>query len=329
VTDIVLQGDGKVVAVVDSFVGPAVSPERDDAFYVLRMSSNGSPDPGFDGDGLAVALFGQFTTAAPSAVLLQSDGRILVGGSLTPASGGPGDFALARFNSDGTPDSTTFGAGGRVVTNLGSDDLLFALALQPDAKAVAAGTSGGDLALARYLLGPGDSPPPPACLGRLPATIVGTSGNDTLTGTPGTDVIVGLGGDDTIDGLGGDDRLCGGDGNDSIFGNEGADRIAGEAGIDRLLGGGGDDRLLGGDGDDFLRGDAGNDLLVGERGDDRILGAGGDDTLQGNDGSDVLNGGRDVDVLNGGPEDDPPTDTDTCEAVTGAGEVFSNCEVTT
>lgn len=326
VTDVVVQVDGKVVAVVDSFVGPATSPERDDAFYVVRMTSTGTPDPAFDGDGLAVSFFGRFTTAAPSALVLEPDGKIVVGGSLTPSSGGPGDFALARFNADGTPDATTFGAGGKVVTDLGADDLLFALALQPDAKVVAAGTSGGNLALARYLVGAADSPPPPPCLGRLPATIVGTAGNDTLTGTPATDVIVGLGGDDTIDGLSGDDRICGGDGNDTVYGNEGADRVAGDAGNDRVLGGGGDDRLLGGDGDDLLRGDAGNDVLLGERGNDRLAGAGGDDTLQGNDGSDVLNGGRDVDVFNGGPEDDPPADTDTCEAV-GPTETSSNCEL--
>ncbi|HEY0398453.1 MAG TPA: hypothetical protein VGF00_08705, partial [Acidimicrobiia bacterium] len=42
----------------------------------------------------------------------------------------------------------------------------------------------------------------PTCLG-LPATIVGTMGNDVLNGTPGNDVIIGLGGDDTINGLGG------------------------------------------------------------------------------------------------------------------------------
>jgi uncharacterized delta-60 repeat protein len=329
VTDLVLQPDGKVVAVVDSSQGPAVSPERDDAFYVVRTNPNGSPDPAFDGDGLAVALFGRFTTAAPSAVVLQLDGKIVVGGSSTPASGGPGNFALARFHANGSPDSTTFGAGGLVVTDLGADDLLFALTLQPDTKVVAAGTSGGNLALARYLLGTADAPPPPACLGRLPATIVGTSGSDTLTGTPGTDVIVGLGGDDTIDGLGGDDRICGGDGNDVLIGGDGKDRVGGEGGNDRVLGAGDDDRVLGGDGGDFLRGDAGNDTLLGESGDDRLLGAGGNDTLQGNDGSDTLNGGRDVDVVNGGPEDDPPADVDTCEAVIGTGEVFSNCEVTT
>ena len=37
----------------------------------------------------------------------------------------------------------------------------------------------------------------PMCFG-MPATIVGTAGDDTLTGTPGDDVIVGLEGTDVI-----------------------------------------------------------------------------------------------------------------------------------
>jgi hypothetical protein len=52
----------------------------------------------------------------------------------------------------------------------------------------------------------------------LPATIVGTSGDDNLTGTAGDDVIVGLAGNDVIQGLAGNDRICGGDGDDEIYG---------------------------------------------------------------------------------------------------------------
>ena len=62
----------------------------------------------------------------------------------------------------------------------------------------------------------------PTCLG-LPATIIGTAGNDILNGTPGDDVIMGLGGDDTISGLGGNDTICGGDGNDYCNGGRGRD----------------------------------------------------------------------------------------------------------
>jgi len=51
---------------------------------------------------------------------------------------------------------------------------------------------------------------PPTCFG-MPATIIGTDGDDTLTGTPGNDVIVGLEGRDVIDATsGGSDRVCAG-----------------------------------------------------------------------------------------------------------------------
>jgi Ca2+-binding RTX toxin-like protein len=69
------------------------------------------------------------------------------------------------------------------------------------------------------------------CLG-VPATIVGTPGNDILRATPGDDVIVGLAGNDVIDGRGGDDRICGGNGNDVIQAGAGSDRVDGGAGND-------------------------------------------------------------------------------------------------
>src|SRR6266542_229037 len=90
-----------------------------------------------------------------------------------------------------------------------------------------------------------------------PATIVGTSGDDSLVGTNGRDVIAGLGGNDVVRGLGGDDVICGGPGNDVLNGGPGGDG---------LLGGGGNDVLRGGPGSDGgLSGDLGNDKLYGER----------------------------------------------------------------
>lgn len=75
----------------------------------------------------------------------------------------------------------------------------------------------------------------------MPATIMGTAGDDTIVGTAG---------DDVIDGLAGNDIISGGDG---------ADTICGGAGDDDIYGGDGDDVLIGDDGDDVLSGGAGND----------------------------------------------------------------------
>ena len=120
----------------------ATQPAHDDAFTVVRYNTDGTADPSFDGDGAATALFGEGTNATPAAVALQG-GDIVVGGSVD------GDFALARFNPDGTLD-TAFGGDGTVVTDLGGVDAIAALAVQADDKLVAAGHSDADVALARY-----------------------------------------------------------------------------------------------------------------------------------------------------------------------------------
>lgn len=98
----------------------------------------------------------------------------------------------------------------------------------------------------------------PTCFG-MPATALGTSGDDVIRGTAGPDVIISFGGNDTIYGEGGNDRICSGVGNDVVHGGRGADRIDGGAGRDRLSGSQGRDTLLGGSGRDVLIGRGGHD----------------------------------------------------------------------
>ena len=106
----------------------------------------------------------------------------------------------------------------------------------------------------------------PTCNG-LPATCVGTEGDDLILGSDVADVIVALGGDDVIHGDRGDDTICAGAGNDSILGAMGKDTILGEAGDDFLFGAVGDDDLQGGPGYDVLWGGPGHDTLSGGEGD--------------------------------------------------------------
>ncbi len=113
-----------------------------------------------------------------------------------------------------------------------------------------------------------------ACLS-LPATIVGTEGDDVLVGTRGPDVMNGLGGDDVLEGGDGNDVMCGGAGDDLLEAGWGDDLMAG----DYLIGTSGDDVLRGGD--DILRGGPGMDFGDG-------------DYLQGLDGNDDLQGGDDI-----------------------------------
>lgn len=82
---------------------------------------------------------------------MQPDGKILVAGSSN--SGSDWDFALARYNADGSLD-TSFG-GGIVATAVGlSDDKGRGVAVQTDGKILVAGFSRSginyDFALVRY-----------------------------------------------------------------------------------------------------------------------------------------------------------------------------------
>jgi hypothetical protein len=107
---------------------------------------------------------------------------------------------------------------------------------------------------------------PPTCNG-LPATCVGTDGDDLILGSEVTDVIVALAGNDVVHGDVGTDTICGGPGNDSLFGAKDSDTMLGEEGDDWLFGAPGDDDLQGGPGNDVLWGGPGQDKLVGGGGD--------------------------------------------------------------
>ena len=117
------------------------------------------------------------------------------------------------------------------------------------------------------------------CLGR-PATILGTTGNDSITGTDKGDVILAFAGSDRVFGLGGKDLICARGGADFVDAGARPDLVSGGSGRDILIGRGGDDELRGRAGRDRLRGNAGNDFLRGGRGIDRCRGGSGSDTVR-------------------------------------------------
>jgi hypothetical protein len=143
----------------------------------------------------------------------------------------------------------------------------------------------------------------PSCLGE-PATIVGTSRNDSIQGTDGPDVIVAGAGRDVIRAGRGDDLVCGQDGGDLLDGGGGADQLDGGVGADLVDGGSGGDLLIGGVGGDWVSGGRGDDVARGGAGDDRMAGGPGDDVLRGDDGRDHMVGGSGADRALGGPADD-------------------------
>jgi uncharacterized delta-60 repeat protein len=83
-------------------------------------------------------------------VVIQSDGKIVIGGAAIPSGTGFEDFALARYLSDGTLDAS-FGGTGKVVTARGGDQRINGLVLQSDGKIIVAGRDGSSIGLARYL----------------------------------------------------------------------------------------------------------------------------------------------------------------------------------
>src|SRR5688572_11445741 len=115
----------------------------------------GDLDTTFNGTGKVTLNYFNRNDLA-TAVVVQSDGKVIVAGTTATGITAQGtDVALARYNPDGTLD-TTFGVGGKVSTHLGGTaDSAFALALQADGRVLLAGgtragTSGTDFALVRY-----------------------------------------------------------------------------------------------------------------------------------------------------------------------------------
>lgn len=145
---VALQPDGRIVA-----VGSVLRPPGPDSalFAVARYNSDGTLDNSFGTGGSVTTEIGPLADAA-LAVALQPDGKIVAGGIAYVGTLANSDFALARYNENGSLD-TTFGTAGKVTTAIapgnGLDDLA-ALAIQADGRIVAAGDSASDISLARY-----------------------------------------------------------------------------------------------------------------------------------------------------------------------------------
>jgi uncharacterized delta-60 repeat protein len=150
-----IQSDGKIV------VAGSSSDATGYDMAVARYNSDGTLDPTFDGDGMALIDFGGESSAR--AVALQPDGKIVLAGGVSQPIGAGccvSDFALARLTSAGGLD-TSFDGDGRVVTDLlpGADnghDAAQAVLVQADGRILAAGAGVAgvvsvDFAVARYL----------------------------------------------------------------------------------------------------------------------------------------------------------------------------------
>ncbi len=143
---VALQADGKIVV-----AGAADIVYEHAVFALARYTAGGNLDATFDGDGRLVTDFGAVGDFA-YAVCIQPDGKIIAAGYAN--NGVNDDFALVRYNPNGSLDPG-FSGDGMLMTDLAAgEDKGLAVVLQSDGKVVLAGSafngSNADFALARY-----------------------------------------------------------------------------------------------------------------------------------------------------------------------------------
>ncbi len=123
---IAIQSDGKIVGLGD--------------MRLARYNADGSLDTTFGTAGeVTITLAGTLQDETAD-VAIQPDGKIVVVGEARPGNvNSRNDFAVARFNADGTVD-TTFGTGGKTYVDFfGSHDQANAVLIQPDGRILAIG----------------------------------------------------------------------------------------------------------------------------------------------------------------------------------------------
>ncbi len=145
--NIAIQSDGKIV--VAGYTGSSGNED----FALVRYNGNGILDTTFSDDGKVITDLGGFDDRA-CGVAIQNDGKIIAAGnSHSSHNGVDSDFALVRYDANGTLD-TSFGANGIVTTNMGGHDGGLSVAIQYDGKIIVAGFgdngSNNDFALVRY-----------------------------------------------------------------------------------------------------------------------------------------------------------------------------------
>lgn len=141
-TSVILQPNGKIVVAGGRFDVDLLSGD----FLTLRFNADGSPDTTFNApSGFVSTDFGGDDQGGSAA--LQSDGKIVVFGTTTGATGA--DFALARYNANGSLD-TSFGTDGKVTVDFGGNEFGANVVVQADGKIVVIGGDFGRALVARY-----------------------------------------------------------------------------------------------------------------------------------------------------------------------------------
>jgi len=150
---ITLQSNGKILV-----AGYYNSSDGSANMVVVRYNTNGTLDNSFAGNGKAAVDFGSNVNDNGNAIVVQQNGQIVISGGTAGGTPATNDFALARLNTDGTPDNS-FGNSGKVQTGFGYTETANSIALQSDGKIVAGGTDGTHMMAARYIAAISTPPP--------------------------------------------------------------------------------------------------------------------------------------------------------------------------
>jgi uncharacterized delta-60 repeat protein len=138
--DLAIQGDGKLVAAGVTFNHDGLQANASD-FLLARFDPGGSPDPGFGAAGVVTTDF-DGATAHARGLAIQGDGKLVAVGHFQPGlTQETADFAVARYQDDGSLDPS-FGTNGLVTTDFEEGpDFGRAVAIQSDGKPVVAGSA--------------------------------------------------------------------------------------------------------------------------------------------------------------------------------------------
>ncbi len=130
-----IQSDGKIV-----LGGWTLGAALYDRFAAMRLNSDGMLDTSFSGDGIVTTAYSNFNQVEK--LLIQSNGRIILGGTRYF---GQNDFAMIRYTTDGSLDTSFDGDGGAASPIDGnSEDFGKDMALQLDGKIVMVGSIAAD-----------------------------------------------------------------------------------------------------------------------------------------------------------------------------------------
>jgi uncharacterized delta-60 repeat protein len=132
-----IQPDGKIVVAGNICYDQSSTCD----FLLMRYNSNGSLDTTFSTDGSVITDFGGREYGGD--IILQPDGKIVAIGTreLPPDPNTYyNDFALVRYNSDGSVD-TSFGVNGLTIIDFGESETGYSGVLQPDGKIIVGGGS--------------------------------------------------------------------------------------------------------------------------------------------------------------------------------------------